>query len=54
MSNEKPLRLLDRLAALLHDKPDTREELVAVLRDAHTRNLIDSDRSEERRVGKEC
>jgi magnesium and cobalt transporter len=43
MSNEKPLRLLDRLAALLHDKPETREELVNVLRDAHTRNLIDSD-----------
>ncbi len=42
MSKDKP-SVLDRLAALLHDKPETREELVAVLRDAHARNLIDSD-----------
>jgi magnesium and cobalt transporter len=42
MATDKP-GLLDRLASLLHDEPETREELVAVLRDAHARNVLDSD-----------
>jgi magnesium and cobalt transporter len=35
--------LFERLGELLHDKPDTREEIVAMLRDAQARNVIDSD-----------
>jgi magnesium and cobalt transporter len=35
--------LLERLTELLHDKPDTREEIVAMLRDAQARNVIDND-----------
>jgi magnesium and cobalt transporter len=36
-------RVTDRLNELLHDKPESREELIALLRDAQARNVIDSD-----------
>ncbi len=39
---EKP-SLFERISELLHDKPETREEIVEMLRDAQERNVIDSD-----------
>lgn len=42
MSKDKP-GLLERLAELLQDKPETHEEIIAMLRDAQARNVIDSD-----------
>jgi magnesium and cobalt transporter len=42
MQKDKP-GLLERLTELLHDKPETREEIIAMLRDAQARNVIDSD-----------
>lgn len=43
-SDPKPYRsLLERLSALISPEPENRAELIEILQDAHTRNLIDAD-----------
>lgn len=43
-SDAKPHRsLFERLTALIAPEPDSRDELLTILQDAHERNLIDAD-----------
>ncbi|MDR1462648.1 MAG: magnesium/cobalt efflux protein, partial [Azoarcus sp.] len=42
-STDKPPSLLERLSALLTPEPEDRGELVALLRAAHGRELLDAD-----------
>ncbi|MDQ7969413.1 MAG: magnesium/cobalt efflux protein, partial [Oxalicibacterium faecigallinarum] len=43
-SDAKPHRsLFERLTALMAPEPESRTELLAILQDAHERNLIDAD-----------
>ncbi|WP_225721272.1 HlyC/CorC family transporter [Candidatus Vallotiella sp. (ex Adelges kitamiensis)] len=40
---DKPRSLLERLTDLISPEPESRAQLLAILQDAHTRNLIDAD-----------
>jgi len=40
---DRPRSLLERLSDFISPEPDSRTELLEVLQDAHTRNLIDAD-----------
>ncbi|CAG7597243.1 HlyC/CorC family transporter [Candidatus Vallotia tarda] len=40
---DKPRSLLERLTNLISPEPESRAQLLAILQDAHTRNLIDAD-----------
>lgn len=42
-ANKKTRSLLERLSHLISPEPDTRDELLDLLQEAHTRNLIDAD-----------
>jgi len=41
--SDRPRSLLERLTDLISPEPESRAELLAVLQDAHERNLIDAD-----------
>lgn len=40
---DKPRTLLERLTDLISPEPDSRDELLEILQDAHARNLIDAE-----------
>lgn len=42
-SSDKPRTLLERLTDLISPEPESRDELLEILQDAHARNLIDAD-----------
>jgi magnesium and cobalt transporter len=43
MSDDAKPKFFERLSALLHSEPENRTELLEVLREAHTRQVLDAD-----------